>query len=114
MADCSALTANLAAQCEAMLPRLSQLQVPVTKVDAPPQVELEPDQALPLLRQLLYQLRARSLSARRLAEEVEAMLGMSELAKEFTTIAQDTRQLKYDAAIAELEQFLTRHGWNEL
>jgi hypothetical protein len=46
-----------------------------------------------------------------MAIELDTLTQGSELAEECTKIRQAAEQLRFDVAIAALEQFIDRHGW---
>jgi hypothetical protein len=109
------LTEALAEQCELMLIRLLKLAGDSGQIQASEpakkDTQLDMDQILPLLGQLASQLKSRSLGARRMAIELDTLTQGSELAEECTKIRQAAEQLRFDVAIAALEQFIDRHGW---
>jgi CheY-like chemotaxis protein len=108
-------TEGLAGQCEATLDMLAawagqkgteQPSVPEAKSRS-----LVVGEIVPLLNQLLEQLEAKNLSARRLSGEIEQKLAGSELAPAFADIVQAVLQLRYEAARAALAALLERHAW---
>jgi CheY-like chemotaxis protein len=111
------LTEALAAQFESTLRVLHTLLDNSAEESLPPLAtaaqRLDPERLLPLLRQLVDRLQSRSLAARRLVGEVDALTRGSELAGEFSEIIQAVQQLHYEAALASLEQLLDRHQWRE-
>jgi PAS domain S-box-containing protein len=109
------LTEALAEQCELMLIRLLKLAGDSGQIQASEpakkDTQLDMDQILPLLGQLVSQLKSRSLGARKMAIELDTLTQGSELAEECAKIRQAAEQLRFDVALAALEQLINRHGW---
>jgi HPt (histidine-containing phosphotransfer) domain-containing protein len=114
------LTEILVRQCQTTLDALETLRKPALSAGqaaAPGPADgaqpIDHDQLPPLLEQLAAQLKSRNLGARRLAGEIDERVRGSELAAEFSVIAQAAQQLRYDAALLALQQLLDRHQWRQ-
>jgi HPt (histidine-containing phosphotransfer) domain-containing protein len=113
------LTAILATQCETMLATLRKLpgcagERASSDANSTESLrDLALDRVLPLLNQLVPQLKSRNLAARHLAGEISELTRGTELAEEFALIMQGVQQLRYDAALASLGQLLDRHQWRQ-
>jgi CheY-like chemotaxis protein/HPt (histidine-containing phosphotransfer) domain-containing protein len=109
------LTETLAEQCELMNIHLLKLVGDSGQVEAvepaKKETQLDIDQILPLFGQLASQLKSRSLGARNVAIELDKMTRGSELAEECANIRQAAEQLRFDVALAALEQLIDRNGW---
>ncbi|MEI7611359.1 MAG: response regulator [Betaproteobacteria bacterium] len=111
----SKLTEILAKQCESMLLTLGQLAeapegVPVNSSSSEVRA-LDLERLLPLLEQLTSCLRSKNLSARKLVVELEELTQGTESAEEFSEIILAVQQLRYETALASLEQLIDRHQW---
>ncbi len=66
----------------------------------------------PLLDALEAQLQARSLSARRLTQDIQLLLRGSPGARTFAIVADATQQLRFDQALAALQELREEQRWN--
>jgi CheY-like chemotaxis protein len=109
------LTEALAEQCDLMLIRLHKLADDSGQNQAPEPCDKERhvdiDQVMPLLGQLVSQLKSKNLAARNVAIELDTLTKGSELAEECAKIRQAAELLRFDIALAGLEQLIDRHGW---
>ncbi len=67
---------------------------------------------LPLLDTLEAQLQARSFAARRLVQDIQLLLQGSPGARTFAIVADATQQLRFDQALAALQELREEQRWN--
>jgi HPt (histidine-containing phosphotransfer) domain-containing protein len=73
-----------------------------------PERELKLDRLIPLLRQLMPLLEAKSFRAREVVRETAALLEGTSLADEFREVDRCATGLRYDVALSELNKLLER------
>ena len=111
------LTEILAKQCELALVTLSSLEDRAEKASPPESgqqdIPLDRTQLLPLLEQLMPQLQSRNLAARRTVGELDRLTRDTRSGEEFAAIVSAVQQLRYDEALAFLEQLLDQPPWKK-